>query len=123
MVISALCHQVSAGALVKFLPLRRVLAGIASAKERRGFAKQDERVVSNLVAAFHSSAAFMTSHNRCLMKSLALMRAFLSHGQEAQMVIGVQARPFAAHCWLQRENEVLTDSADHIATYTPIYAV
>jgi hypothetical protein len=36
------------------------------------------------------------------------------------VVIGVRMHPFMAHCWVQRDEVVLSDDLDSVATYTPI---
>jgi hypothetical protein len=35
-------------------------------------------------------------------------------------VFGVQARPFAAHCWVQKGEVVFNDTVEHVSGYTPI---
>jgi hypothetical protein len=45
------------------------------------------------------------------------------HGIHPVWIFGVQARPFAAHCWLQLNGTVLNDTVDHVIGYTPIMAV
>jgi len=65
---------------------------------------------------------FFTSRNECLFDSLALLGFLARHGIYADWVFGVQARPFAAHCWVQLDETVFNDTVEHISGYTPIMA-
>lgn len=76
-----------------------------------------------IAAAFARSNALISLHDNCLMKSAALLRSARLNGHQAQMVLGVQAKPFAAHCWVQWENFVLNDDPDHVRTFTPILSL
>jgi hypothetical protein len=63
------------------------------------------------------------SQDRCLFHALALLR-FLSHyGSHPTWVIGVCARPWAAHSWLQIDNCILDSSPEEICRFTPILAI
>lgn len=65
----------------------------------------------------------ITSRDRCLLDSLALVVYLLRLGWRAQWVIGVQAAPFAAHSWAQWGAVVLNDLPEHVRRYRPILVV
>jgi hypothetical protein len=70
--------------------------------------------------SFERSRAFVPIARNCLLDSLALDSWLARRGVGAQLVFGVVAEPFAAHCWLQRPEALLNDSYDHVSSYTPI---
>jgi hypothetical protein len=66
---------------------------------------------------------FFTAKDACLFDAVALSEFLSGYGVFPQWVFGVQARPFAAHCWLQNDGVVLNDTAEHVRRYTPIMVV
>lgn len=84
----------------------------------------DSKEVHRLVAAFAwLRPFFFTAKDMCLFEAFALSEFLARHGVFPRWVFGVQARPFAAHCWLQIGGIVLNDSVEHVGRYTPIMVV
>ena len=76
-----------------------------------------------LVEAFFRLRVFaFSSRDECLFDSLALLGFLARHGVYADWVFGVQARPFAAHCWVQKDEIVFNDTVEHVSGFTPIMA-
>ncbi len=69
---------------------------------------------------FRMRVFFFSSKNECLFDSLALLNLLARHGLYPDWVFGVQARPFAAHCWVQLDDIVFNDTIEHVSGYTPI---
>ncbi len=44
---------------------------------------------------------------RCLLDSLTLLEFLAARGVHVRWIVGVRARPFSAHCWLQHERWIL----------------
>ena len=65
----------------------------------------------------------LTSHDRCLNDSLALVHFLAGRGLFAQWVIGVRVHPFGAHSWVQHGGVVLNDLAERVRHYRPILVV
>ncbi len=65
----------------------------------------------------------LTSQDRCLYDSLALVHFLATQGQFAQWVIGVRLNPFAAHSWVQSGGVVLNDQPERVRRYQPILIV
>jgi len=63
------------------------------------------------------------SRDRCLFHSLALLRFLALYGSHPTWVIGVCAKPWAAHSWLQLNSWVLDANPEEICGFTPILAV
>lgn len=75
-----------------------------------------------MAQALEDIRTMATRHDQCLLRSLALMRWAASRGMALDLVFGVTARPFQAHCWVQHGDMVLNDSLDHVINFTPILA-
>jgi hypothetical protein len=56
----------------------------------------------------------------CLHDTLALAWFLSARGTGCEVVFGVQARPFAAHCWAEIEGAVLNDEAEYCASFDVI---
>lgn len=82
----------------------------------------DERLGA-IIAAFCTASLLFTSYKRCLPQSVALMRRLLACGCTADLVFGVMARPFQAHCWVEYQGAVLNDHRDHVINFTPIRVI
>jgi hypothetical protein len=115
-----------AGFALKFRPFEYAVERVSArnVRRRRGAAPTDTARVHHLVAVFATLRPFFfTAKDACLFDALALSEFLAQHGVFPQWVFGVQARPFAAHCWLQQDGVVLNDTAEHIRRYTPIMVV
>jgi hypothetical protein len=120
----------AASLALRFLPFEHV---IRQAQRRRLHARKlDEsgRIVFDARNARHLVAIYtwlrpwvFSAKDACLFEALALGRFLASYGIHPRWVFGVQARPFAAHCWLQQDALVLNDSIDHVGQYTPIMVI
>jgi hypothetical protein len=72
------------------------------------------------IRAFEQARLLRTAADRCLPRSVALMLCLAACSVRTHIVIGVTLAPFAAHCWVQAGDEVLNDSVEETARYTPI---
>jgi hypothetical protein len=99
----------------------RAHASRKAANERTAF---DPERTRELIATFASLRPYVfTSKDACLFEALALGQFLAGFSLHPHWVFGVQARPFAAHCWLQHEDIVLNDTVDHVSRYAPIMVV
>jgi hypothetical protein len=105
----------------------RTLYSIAcEVRDRKAAAHDDfdERQAIELVGVFrrlrpHTFAA----RDRCLFHSLALVRFMARHAVFPTWVIGVRAKPWGAHAWVQRGKLLLDASPEQVCEYTPILTV
>ncbi|MBX7481677.1 lasso peptide biosynthesis B2 protein [Qipengyuania qiaonensis] len=72
------------------------------------------------IRSFEQARLIRTTADRCLPQSLALATSLVRLGVRPNVVIGVQAFPFAAHCWVQHREIVLNDSLEEVLRFTPI---
>ncbi|WP_257555924.1 lasso peptide biosynthesis B2 protein [Sphingobium sp. CFD-2] len=75
------------------------------------------------VSAFFSSSALRPRSGHCLTNSIAFMRVAQSLGFKAELVLGVCAAPFSAHCWVQADGHVLNDRLENIRNFEPILTI
>ncbi|KTE22836.1 hypothetical protein ATE67_02660 [Sphingopyxis sp. H050] len=102
---------------------------IATTIERRRQRKKKVGVpgankdATRVAASYAASRWINPEPPRCLIDALALDHILLSRGLAAAMVFGVRLEPFAAHCWLQTPETVLTGTAAEARNFTPILVV
>jgi hypothetical protein len=123
--IRASAHLVLARYGISRFGFSEILATIVGdrAELRRMSLEQSAERARQIAAAFYKLNAFVTHHDQCLLRSVAMIRALTSVGVSAEMVFGVAARPFRAHCWVQYEAYILNDTLEGIQNYTPILVI
>jgi hypothetical protein len=72
------------------------------------------------IAEFHAARPFIPVPRVCLHDSLALFEWLGGVRGGTQLVFGVSAHPFAAHCWVQADGMVLDDHPDNPSRFQPI---
>ena len=61
--------------------------------------------------------------DRCVLDTLGLFEFLALNGTDLsgiRWVVGVRARPWGAHCWLQQDELVLNDTCKRVMQYVPI---
>jgi len=108
---------VSFGYALRAVERRKRLAG------RRG-ARVDLQIVRELVAVFSWLTTFLfTSKEQCFFRSVAEMWFLTAYGACPTLAIGVAARPFRAHCWVQQAGWVFNCEVEVAAGFSPIYTI
>lgn len=79
--------------------------------------------VNRVAAAFAATGVMMRRQDQCLPLSIAFKRLCLARGALTSLMIGVKLDPFAAHCWVQRDEYVLNDTLERVRLFTPILAI
>ncbi|WP_084455981.1 lasso peptide biosynthesis B2 protein [Novosphingobium rosa] len=78
----------------------------------------------SLVAASMKLADLIFGTTRwCLPRSICAMRILLKRGLRPSLVMGVMERPFAAHSWVEMGDYVVTDAADRVRPFKPIFVL
>lgn len=104
---------------LRLFPLEHVLAR----HRHRSAAARPACDLAGRAAGFNRARRLVPVTPNCLLDSLALDRWLGGRGTGRRLVLGVAARPFAAHCWLQSDSMLLNDSYDRVSRYTPILAL
>lgn len=76
-----------------------------------------------LAATYHAVRHLAPARRVCLLDSLALIDWLNDEPGGVQLVFGVTAYPFGAHCWVQTCEALLGDEPDTIGRYAPILHV
>jgi hypothetical protein len=123
--IATFLRSTSAAAIaIRRWPLERVIERVRLRNEAHRDAVPDMNEIQRLVTLFAAMRPILFSaRDACLFESLALSEFLARHGIYPVWIFGVQARPFAAHCWLQLNGTVFNDTVEHVIGYTPIMAV
>lgn len=121
--------MLAAGSLA-LAPLRLRLFGLAGViralqvrKARATILDPHDRRATTTAAAFVQLRYVATAHDRCLTRSIAMASRLFAQGLSAELVLGVQLRPFAAHAWVQAGDRLLNDRVDVVRDFTPILVV
>ena len=117
--------QFSAAIALRAQALAKIMHGIDQGTSARANAAEDvaEHLWEPLVAAFFASSPLRPRSGHCLTNSIAFMRVARSLGYTPQLILGVCAAPFSAHCWVQAGNYVLNDRVENIRSFEPIFAL
>lgn len=103
--------------------LYSIACEVSAAKARSVDAPDLQRTIE-LVCIFRRLRPYaFESHERCLFHALALLNFLLHYGVHPTWVIGVSARPWGAHSWVQLDNCILDASPEEVCTFTPILAI
>lgn len=114
-VVEALAFQTIARRVVKREPISALLA------PSPGGASDLERCIP-LAAALRRAARYVQAEDQCLAHGVAMRKMLARRGLASELVIGVRL-PFAAHCWVQMGDTVLSDPLDRVQNFKPIVAV
>ena len=101
-------------------PFRQVLGRLERRIVRSPRQNGPVQAAASVAAAFRRSALVASPLDQCLPRSIAAAYALLARGIRPELVIGVSARPFAAHCWVQCGPLLVTGEMDEVANFTPI---
>jgi Transglutaminase-like superfamily len=114
----------AAAIAIRRWPLERVIDRVKARNQAHRAEVIEAVQLQRLITLFATMRPVLFSaRDACLFESLALSEFLARHGVYPTWIFGVQARPFAAHCWLQLDGSVLNDTVDHVIGYTPIMAV
>jgi transglutaminase superfamily protein len=115
---------ISASCMLRLRGFARVVERVRRRNQRNAGHHFDADRAHRLVATFALLRPFFfTAKDMCLFEALALSEFLARHELFPRWVFGVQARPFAAHCWLQHGATLVNDTCDHVGRYTPIMVV
>lgn len=105
---------------IKHRRLQEIVDELTAAQE--GTAGVSMIACRDVAAGFLRARRYAPAIDQCLVRGLAMKRLLLRRGCAASLVFGV-TMPFAAHCWVQAGDVVLTDTLDFVLSFEPILAV
>lgn len=123
--LAALGDLAASRARLKTLGLRWTLAGIrrrkANVLDPRNVDLSDE--LRRTMAAFRRADGIVSTLDNCLSQSVAVAGRLLKQGVRTNLVMGVRLGPFNAHCWVQRDDQLVNDRFDMVRMFTPILVI
>lgn len=123
---SLLAHVAATAAYINAraeLKLRPFAAIIRRLQIRKAAAVARGATPATETLAAHSRLGRLVSvADQCLPRSIALMDHLARAGVHPQFVIGVRM-PFAAHCWVQTDEYLISDHCLTVSDYTPILVI
>lgn len=112
---------------LKAKSLKQVLDKLAFCREKRTSgpspSRHSESQVLDAAAAFRSARMYVPIDTCCLLDSIAMVKFLAKRELHADLVFGVTADPFSAHCWVQYGTTILNDALGHALTHTPIRVI
>lgn len=97
---------------------------VAAARTSPDAASTSTEHLLTLLSAFRRYRTFVyTAHDECLFNALVLTHFLHHYSVPATLVIGVRAKPFYAHAWVQVANVVVDDRLEYVLRFKPILAV
>lgn len=86
-----------------------------------GLPRHGSEAAQALAQFYAAKRALVPLRRSCVPDSLALLRLLWRHGQDADLLFGVRLNPFAAHCWIQAGDQVLSDPLSNVVDFTPVF--
>lgn len=112
---------------LRTMSLSRIVAKLASAQAQ---ARMRSRMTSGgherlmrLSSMYNRARISVPTKRICLLDSVAMIKFLAARGLHADLVFGVTAHPFSAHCWVQAGATVLNDTVGYAAAHTPIRVI
>lgn len=104
--------------------LDRLIAHRRQHTSESGIAATDfEQRVVDAATRFTRARRSVPIETRCLLDSIAMTRYLADRQIYANIVFGVCADPFSAHCWVQSGSLVLNDTVGNVTGHIPIRVV
>lgn len=103
--------------------LEQAIDRLRKGKARATISESDGPALSALVGRFEAARRLVPAPRQCLPDALVLGAFLIRGGVAPTVVIGVKHTPFAAHCWVQTSDQILSCPAEDAAAFAPILAL
>jgi Transglutaminase-like superfamily len=117
LIVETIRRQYLARRTLAHRPFATAIAGLGCPAPQ--FDEAPQCSLEALVAALVGAERIMHRADDCLAIGIAMSRMLGRRSLPHRFVIGVTLS-FSAHCWVQSGSVVLTDSAERVASFTPI---
>jgi len=111
---------------LRFVRFDKVVKRVADRKQRKSATEHelDWERAEELTAVFRRLRPFaFSARGRCLLHSLVLIEFLAHYDVFPTWMLGVKARPWGAHSWVQNKNAVFDCGPDQVWEFSPILAV
>lgn len=121
LIVLAAVWQIYFVIVLHFASIASVLAKIPRLKECPLDAKEFASLeVAKVSAASKKVTWLFGETDRCLVLALSTCALLRARGVPCRFAIGVRARPFAAHAWVEWAGTVVNDDLENVRKFTPI---
>lgn len=105
-------------------PLESLAQWVTVRRAQAGSASDNHADMHRLVHIFRRLRPLISStRDRCVPDALGLIEFLALSGADisgVRWVVGVRARPWGAHCWVQQNEVVVNDTCERVMQYAPI---
>jgi hypothetical protein len=123
-ILRAFASELGTAWALRTRPFHAVIeAARRSSRSNRRTPSDPMCAVQEIVAAAGAISFITRSHDRCLVRALAVHYLCTRMGCTPKLVFGVIAHPFTAHCWVQLGSAVLVGGYEQACLHTPILVV
>lgn len=120
-ILRAFAAELRAVCALRTKPFHQVIEAVREGRPRnKRIHDNSDRSVQEIVSAATAVSFITRSHDRCLVRALAVHSTCRSIGSKPKLVFGVIAHPFTAHCWVQLGSSVLVGGYEQARLHTPI---
>lgn len=108
---------------LRFTQLEKTVGRLEHRKQRAGLTLSDLHRARDLTASFQKIRLHFPVRYVCLTDSLALLEFLAMYEILPDWVFGVKLEPWAAHCWVQKDDFLFNEVADEAGSYSPVMSV
>jgi hypothetical protein len=87
---------------------------------KQGLCERANAGIDDAAKAFERIRVWIPCPYGCLFDSLCLIDFLLRRGFSAELVFGVRARPFGAHCWVEAGGAIIDDGGEDCRSFVEI---
>jgi len=108
---------------LRFTRLEKTVRHVERRKQRANLTLSDLNQARDLTASFQKIRLHFPLTSVCLTDSLALLEFLAMYGIFPDWIFGVKLEPWAAHCWVQKDDFLFNEIADEAGSYSPVMSV
>lgn len=112
--------QIRANVSLRFLGIKHTIAVWRKARPA-GVSRRISTETMELAQSFVARRPAVPIRRSCVPDSLALLRLLWRQGLDGDLLFGVRLEPFAAHCWVQADDCLLSDPVANVLSFTPVF--
>jgi len=118
-VAAALLQLVAARIELRLTGFAATLGRVARRKQRLRGRAGPHRIAA-IAAAFHATGGWVSVHDRCLPRAIAVAHRLMRAGASPDLVLAVKLGPFKAHAWVQCGDALVNERPEVTRAFTPI---
>lgn len=121
--LSSILCSIASLLIIKIFSINTILKIIKNKKTRDNTDHCCLSKAQILSAMYRAMRPILIQNRVCLFDSITFLLFCRIYGVFPNLVFGVSARPFEAHCWVQLGHHILNDAPQRTNMYTPIMKI